>query len=149
MLEDIAFSPQGEVISEETASALNVTLRCSARPSWSPSTGQHHIVDGAGKKADITSRAEQIRRQVEDPLRLRREKLQERLTKLAGGVCGESSRRCDRIEVKEKKDRARRAPLHPRRCRRRHRSGGGVALLRASKNCPSSKSRPRRSERRH
>ncbi len=94
------------------------------------------IVDGAGKKKDIEARVAQIRKQIEDTTSdYDREKLQERLAKLAGGVAVIKVGGATEVEVKEKKDRvddalnATRAAVEEGIV-----PGGGVALLRASKN---------------
>jgi chaperonin GroEL len=94
------------------------------------------IVDGAGAKADIEARVAQIRKQIDDTTSdYDREKLQERLAKLAGGVAVIRVGGATEVEVKEKKDRvddalnATRAAVEEGIV-----PGGGVALLRASKN---------------
>jgi chaperonin GroEL len=89
------------------------------------------IVSGAGKKADIEARIKQIKTEIEDTTSdYDREKLQERLAKLAGGVAVIRVGGATEVEVKERKDRvddamhATKAAVDP---------GGGVALLRATK----------------
>jgi chaperonin GroEL len=91
------------------------------------------IVDGAGKKADINARCEQIRKQIEETTSdYDREKLQERLAKLAGGVAVIRVGGATEVEVKEKKDRVDDA-LHATRAAVEEGivAGGGVALVRA------------------
>jgi chaperonin GroEL len=93
------------------------------------------IIDGNGKKADINARCEQIRAQVEETSSdYDKEKLQERLAKLAGGVAVIKVGGASEVEVKEKKDRVDDA-LHATRAAVEEGivPGGGVALLRASK----------------
>ena len=92
------------------------------------------IVDGAGKKGDIAARCEQIRRQIEDTTSdYDREKLQERLAKLAGGVAVIRVGGATEMAVKEKKDRVDDA-LHATRAAVEEGivPGGGVALVRAA-----------------
>ncbi len=137
MLEDIAVLTSGEVISEETGIKLeNVTLAMLGQAKQvTIDKDNTTIVDGAGKKAEINSRCEQIRRQVEDTTSdYDREKLQERLAKLAGGVAVIKVGGATEVEVKEKKDRVDDA-LHATRAAVEEGivPGGGVALLRASK----------------
>ena len=79
---------------------------CSAEPRRSPSTSSTTIVDGAGKKVDIEARIKQIKAQIEDTTSdYDKEKLQERLAKLAGGVASSRSAALTEVEVKERKDR--------------------------------------------
>ncbi len=137
MLEDIAVLTSGEVISEDTGIKLeNVTLQMLGQAKQvTIDKDNTTIVDGAGKKAEINSRCEQIRRQVEDTTSdYDREKLQERLAKLAGGVAVIKVGGATEVEVKEKKDRVDDA-LHATRAAVEEGivPGGGVALLRASK----------------
>ncbi len=138
MLQDIAVLTGGQVISEDlgiklenvsmdmlgTAKRINITKDDST------------IVDGAGKKKDIEARVAQIRKQIDDTSsEYDREKLQERLAKLAGGVAVIKVGGATEIEVKEKKDRvddalnATRAAVEEGIV-----SGGGTALLRAAKS---------------
>ncbi|NNJ76344.1 MAG: chaperonin GroEL [Anderseniella sp.] len=137
MLEDIAVLTGGQVISEDLGIKLeNVTLDMLGRAKRvSIDKENTTIVDGAGKKADIEARCNQIRRQVEDTTSdYDREKLQERLAKLAGGVAVLKVGGVTEIEVKERKDRvddalnATRAAVEEGIV-----PGGGVALLRAKK----------------
>ena len=93
------------------------------------------IVDGAGKKADIEARVKQIKAQIEETTSdYDREKLQERLAKLAGGVAVIKVGGATEVEVKERKDRVDDA-LHATRAAVEEGivPGGGVALLRAIK----------------
>ena len=104
------------------------------------------IVDGAGKKADIEGRIKQIKAQIEETTSdYDREKLQERLAKLAGGVAVIKVGGATEIEVKEKKDRVEDA-LHATRAAVEEGivPGGGVALLRAAKALDSAQARQRR-----
>jgi chaperonin GroEL len=137
MLEDIAVLTGGQVISEDLGIKLeNVTLDMLGRAKRvSIDKENTTIVDGAGKKADIEARCSQIRKQVEDTTSdYDREKLQERLAKLAGGVAVLKVGGATEIEVKERKDRvddalnATRAAVEEGIV-----PGGGVALLRAKK----------------
>jgi chaperonin GroEL len=137
MLEDIAVLTGGQVISEDLGIKLeNVTLDMLGRAKRvSIDKENTTIVDGAGKKGDIEARCNQIRRQVEDTTSdYDREKLQERLAKLAGGVAVLKVGGVTEVEVKERKDRvddalnATRAAVEEGIV-----PGGGVALLRAKK----------------
>jgi len=137
MLEDIAVLTGGQVISEDLGIKLeNVTLDMLGRAKRvSIDKENTTIVDGAGKKGDIEARCSQIRKQVEDTTSdYDREKLQERLAKLAGGVAVLKVGGATEIEVKERKDRvddalnATRAAVEEGIV-----PGGGVALLRAKK----------------
>ncbi|MHA1537641.1 MAG: chaperonin GroEL [Alphaproteobacteria bacterium] len=137
MLEDIAMLTGGQVISEDLGIKLeNVTLDMLGTAKKVLLTKEETtIVDGAGKKADIKSRCEQIRAQVEETSSdYDREKLQERLAKLAGGVAVIRVGGVTEIEVKEKKDRVDDA-MHATRAAVEEGvvPGGGVALLRAIK----------------
>ena len=109
MLEDIAVLTGGRVISEEAGFKLeNATRRAtSARPSASTIDKDNTtIVEGAGKAADIKARVAQIRRQIEDTTSdYDKEKLQERLAKLAGGVAVINVGAATEVEMKEKKAR--------------------------------------------
>ena len=92
------------------------------------------IVNGAGKKADIEARVNQIKAQIEETTSdYDKEKLQERLAKLAGGVAVIRVGGATETEVKERKDRVDDAMNATRAQSRRHLPGGGVALLRAGK----------------
>src|SRR5262250_911521 len=137
MLEDLATLTGGQVISEELGIKLeNVTLDMlgqakKVRIEKEKTT----IVDGAGKKKDIEARIGQIKAQIEETTSdYDREKLQERLAKLAGGVAVIRVGGATEIEVKEKKDRVEDA-LNATRAAVEEGivPGGGVALLRAKK----------------
>ncbi|MCF6127594.1 chaperonin GroEL [Mesorhizobium sp. M7A.F.Ca.CA.001.09.2.1] len=138
MLEDIAILTGGQVISEDLGIKLeNVGLNMLGRAKKvSISKENTTIVDGAGKKAEIQGRVAQIKQQIEETTSdYDKEKLQERLAKLAGGVAVIRVGGATEIEVKEKKDRvddalnATRAAVEEGIV-----AGGGVALLRASAN---------------
>ncbi|MBO0712559.1 MAG: chaperonin GroEL, partial [Acetobacteraceae bacterium] len=108
MLEDIAVLTGGQLISEELGIKLeNVTLQMLGRAKKVIMEKEKTtIVDGAGKKADIEARIEQIKAQIEETTSdYDREKLQERLAKLAGGVAVIRVGGATEVEVKEKKDR--------------------------------------------
>src|SRR5207248_3086612 len=108
MLEDIAALTGGEVISEELGIKLeNVTLEMLGRAKKVRIDKENTtIIDGAGKKADITARVGQIRAQIEETTSdYDKEKLQERLAKLAGGVAVIRVGGGSEVEVKERKDR--------------------------------------------
>ncbi|RWA69434.1 chaperonin GroEL [Mesorhizobium sp. M1C.F.Ca.ET.193.01.1.1] len=136
MLEDIAILTGGQVISEDLGIKLeNVGLNMLGRAKKvSISKENTTIVDGAGKKAEIQGRVAQIKQQIEETTSdYDKEKLQERLAKLAGGVAVIRVGGATEVEVKEKKDRvddalnATRAAVEEGIV-----AGGGVALLRAS-----------------
>ncbi|MXN48196.1 chaperonin GroEL [Shinella kummerowiae] len=136
MLEDIAILTGGTVISEDLGIKLeNVTLDMLGRSKKvSISKENTTIVDGAGQKAEIEGRVAQIKAQIEETTSdYDREKLQERLAKLAGGVAVIRVGGSTEVEVKEKKDRiddalnATRAAVQEGIV-----PGGGVALLRSS-----------------
>jgi chaperonin GroEL len=137
MLEDIAILTGGQVISEDLGIKLeNVTLdMLGTAKKVDISKEETTIVDGSGKKADIEARCGQIKRQIEDTTSdYDREKLQERLAKLAGGVAVLRVGGATEVEVKERKDRVDDA-LHATRAAVEEGvvPGGGVALLYASK----------------
>jgi chaperonin GroEL len=137
MLEDIAILTGGNVISEELGTKLeNVTLNMLGRAKKvSIDKDNTTIVDGSGKKADIQGRASQIRQQIEETTSdYDREKLQERLAKLSGGVAVIRVGGSTEVEVKERKDRVDDA-LHATRAAVEEGvlPGGGIALLRALK----------------
>ena len=137
MLEDIAILTGGQVISEDLGIKLeNVTLDMLGTAKKVEITKEETtIVDGAGKKADIEGRCAQIKRQVEDTTSdYDREKLQERLAKLSGGVAVIRVGGATETEVKERKDRVDDA-LHATRAAVEEGvvPGGGVALLYATK----------------
>ncbi|SHO62839.1 chaperonin GroEL [Pseudoxanthobacter soli DSM 19599] len=137
MLEDIAILTGGTVISEDLGIKLeSVTLDMLGRAKKVSITKENTtIVDGAGEKSDIEGRVAQIKAQIEETTSdYDREKLQERLAKLAGGVAVIRVGGATEIEVKERKDRvddalnATRAAVEEGIV-----PGGGVALLRAKK----------------
>jgi chaperonin GroEL len=137
MLQDIAVLTGGQVISEDLGIKLeNVTLDMLGRAKKVVITKDDTtIVDGAGKKTDIGARVAQIRQQIEDTTSdYDREKLQERLAKLSGGVAVIKVGGVTEMEVKEKKDRvddalnATRAAVEEGIL-----PGGGVALIRSQK----------------
>ena len=136
MLEDIAILTNGQVISEDLGIKLeNVTLPMLGRAKKVTIEKENTtIVEGAGKKDDIKGRVAQIRAQIEETTSdYDREKLQERLAKLAGGVAVIRVGGSTEVEVKERKDRVDDA-LHATRAAVEEGivPGGGVALARAS-----------------
>jgi chaperonin GroEL len=138
MLEDIAILTGGEVISEDLGIKLeSVTLAQLGRAKTVRIEKENTtIVDGAGAKEEISGRCEQIKAQIEETTSdYDREKLQERLAKLAGGVAVIRVGGSTEVEVKERKDRVDDA-LHATRAAVQEGivPGGGVALLRASTN---------------
>ena len=137
MLEDIAVLTGGQLISEDLGIKLeNVTTAMLGRAKKIIIEKEKTtIVDGAGKKKDIEARIGQIKAQIEETTSdYDREKLQERLAKLAGGVAVIRVGGATEIEVKEKKDRVEDA-LNATRAAVEEGivPGGGVALLRAKK----------------
>ncbi len=137
MLEDIAILTGGTAISEDLGIKLeNVTLNMLGRAKKVVIEKESTtIVDGAGAKKDIEARTAQIRTQIDETTSdYDREKLQERLAKLAGGVAVIRVGGATEIEVKERKDRVEDA-LHATRAAVEEGilPGGGVALLRALK----------------
>jgi len=137
MLEDIAVLTSGEMIAEDLGIKLeNVTLQMLGRAKKVRIEKENTtIIDGAGKKAQIQARVAQIKAQIpETTSDYDREKLQERLAKLAGGVAVIRVGGATEVEVKEKKDRvddalnATRAAVEEGVV-----PGGGVALLRAKR----------------
>jgi chaperonin GroEL len=137
MLEDIAILTGGQLISEDLGIKLeNVTLDMLGKAKKvTINKDDTTIVDGAGDKAGIEGRIAQIKKQIEDTTSdYDKEKLQERLAKLAGGVAVVRVGGSTEVEVKEKKDRvddalnATRAAVEEGIV-----PGGGVALLKASK----------------
>ena len=137
MLEDIAVLTGGQVVSEDLGIKLeNVTLdMLGTAKKVTITKDDTTIVDGAGDKASIEGRVNQIRKQIEDTTsEYDKEKLQERLAKLAGGVAVIKVGGASEIEVKERKDRvddalnATRAAVEEGIV-----AGGGVALLKAVK----------------
>ena len=137
MLEDIAILTGGQVISEDLGIKLeNVTLAMLGRAKKVLIEKENTtIVEGAGEKSDISGRCNQIRAQIEETTSdYDREKLQERLAKLAGGVAVIRVGGSTEVEVKERKDRVDDA-LHATRAAVEEGivPGGGVPLARASK----------------
>jgi chaperonin GroEL len=137
MLEDIAILTGGQLISEDLGIKLeNVTLNMLGRAKKVIIEKEKTtLVDGAGKKKDIEGRTNQIKAQIEETTSdYDREKLQERLAKLAGGVAVIKVGGATEVEVKEKKDRVEDA-LNATRAAVEEGivPGGGVALLRAKK----------------
>jgi chaperonin GroEL len=137
MLEDIAVLTGGQLISEDLGIKLeNVTVAMLGRAKKVIIEKEKTtIVDGAGKKKDIEARVGQIKAQIEETTSdYDREKLQERLAKLAGGVAVIRVGGATEVEVKEKKDRVEDA-LNATRAAVEEGivPGGGVALLRAKK----------------
>jgi len=137
MLEDIAILTGGQVVSEDLGIKLeNVTLDMLGTAKKITITKEETtIVNGAGKKADIQGRCNQIRAQIDETSSdYDREKLQERLAKLAGGVAIIRVGGATEIEVKEKRDRVEDAMNATRAAVEEGIvPGGGTALLRASK----------------
>ncbi|MBB6013996.1 chaperonin GroEL [Aquamicrobium lusatiense] len=137
MLEDIAILTGGTAISEDLGIKLeNVTLEMLGRAKKIVIEKENTtIIDGSGRKEEIEGRVKQIKAQIEETTSdYDREKLQERLAKLAGGVAVIRVGGSTEVEVKEKKDRVDDA-LHATRAAVEEGilPGGGVALLRAAK----------------
>jgi chaperonin GroEL len=137
MLEDIAILTGGQLISEDLGIKLeNVTLQMLGRAKKVIIEKEKTtVVDGAGKRKEIEARIGQIKAQIEETTSdYDREKLQERLAKLAGGVAVIRVGGATEVEVKEKKDRVEDA-LNATRAAVEEGivPGGGVALLRAKK----------------
>ncbi|MGY2051888.1 chaperonin GroEL [Methylobacterium sp. JK268] len=135
MLEDIAILTAGQMIAEDLGIKLeNVTLPMLGRAKRVRIEKENTtIIDGAGDKADIEGRVAQIKAQIEETTSdYDREKLQERLAKLAGGVAVIRVGGATEVEVKEKKDRVDDA-MHATRAAVEEGivPGGGTALLRA------------------
>ena len=137
MLEDIAILTAGQVVSDELGMKLEGTDLSILGRAKSIKIGKEEttIIEGAGKKPDITGRIEQIKRQIEDTTSdYDREKLQERVAKLAGGVAVLNIGAATEVELKERKHRvedalsATRAALEEGIV-----AGGGLTLLRAVK----------------
>jgi chaperonin GroEL len=137
MLEDIGVLTNGQVISEDLGIKLeNVTLAMLGKAKRVSITKENTtIIDGSGKKKDIEARVNQLKAQIEETTSdYDKEKLQERLAKLAGGVAIIKVGGATEVEVKERKDRvddalnATRAAVEEGIV-----PGGGVMLLKASK----------------
>ena len=138
MLEDMAILTGGQVISEDLGIKLeNVTIDMLGRAKKVVITKEETtVIDGAGKKKEIEGRCSQIRAQIEETTSdYDREKLQERLAKLAGGVAVIRVGGATEIEVKERKDRVEDA-MHATRAAVEEGvvSGGGLALLKTLKS---------------
>ena len=137
MLEDIAIVTGGQLISEELGIRLvNVTFDMLGRARRVRVERENTtIIDGAGRKEEIQARVRQIKQQIEDSTSdYDREKLQERLAKIAGGVAVIRVGGATEVEVKERKDRVEDA-VHATRAAVEEGvvAGGGVALLYATK----------------
>ena len=137
MLEDIAILTGGQVVSEDLGIKLeNVTVDMLGKAKKVSMTKEETtIVEGSGKKSDITGRCNQIRQQVEETTSdYDREKLQERLAKLAGGVAVIKVGGATEVEVKEKRDRVEDAMNATRAAVEEGIvPGGGTALINAAK----------------
>jgi len=138
MLDDLAVVTGGQVISEDLGIKLeNVTLdMLGTAKKVRIDKDSTTIIDGAGKKADIEARCTQLRAQIEETASdYDKEKLQERLAKLAGGVAIIRVGGATEVEVKERKDRVDDA-MHATKAAVEEGivAGGGVALLYAGKN---------------
>jgi chaperonin GroEL len=137
MLEDMSILTNGQLISEDLGIKLeNVTLDMLGKAKRVRIEKENTtIIDGAGKKKDIEARCNQIRAQIEETTSdYDKEKLQERLAKLAGGVAIIRVGGATEVEVKERKDRVEDA-MHATRAAVEEGivAGGGVALLYAAK----------------
>ena len=137
MLEDIAILTGGKVIAEEVGLSLEKVTLADLGQAKTIEVGKENttIIDGAGKAEDIEARVKQIRVQIEEATSdYDREKLQERVAKLAGGVAVIKVGAATEVEMKEKKDRVEDA-LHATRAAVEEGivPGGGVALIRAVK----------------
>jgi chaperonin GroEL len=135
MLEDLAILTGGKVISEEVGLTLEKVQLTDLGQAKRVEVGKENttIIDGAGAAADIESRVKQVRVQIEEATSdYDREKLQERVAKLAGGVALIKVGAATEVEMKEKKARVEDA-LHATRAAVEEGivAGGGVALLRA------------------
>jgi chaperonin GroEL len=135
MLEDIAILTGGKVIAEEVGLTLEKAQLADLGSAKRVEVAKENttIIDGAGKAADIEARVKQIRVQIEEATSdYDREKLQERVAKLAGGVAVIKVGAATEVEMKEKKARVEDA-LHATRAAVEEGivAGGGVALLRA------------------
>ncbi|NLN58181.1 MAG: chaperonin GroEL [Gammaproteobacteria bacterium] len=137
MLQDIAILTGGTVISEEIGMQLDQTTLDHLGTAHKVTVSKENtvIVDGAGNAAQISDRVQQIRAQIEESTsEYDKEKLQERVAKLAGGVAVIKIGAATEVEMKEKKDRVDDA-LHATRAAVEEGvvAGGGVALVRAAK----------------
>jgi chaperonin GroEL len=137
MLQDIAILTGGQVISEEVGLSLEKATMNDLGEAKKVQVSKENttIIDGAGKKSDIKGRIDQINKEIEESTSdYDKEKLQERVAKLAGGVAVIKVGAATEIEMKEKKARVEDA-LHATRAAVEEGvvPGGGVALLRALK----------------
>src|SRR5665811_1560011 len=137
MLEDIAVLTGGKVIAEEVGMSLEKVTLADLGQAKRIEVGKENtiIIDGSGATADIEARVKQVRVQIEEATSdYDREKLQERVAKLAGGVAVIKVGAATEVEMKEKKARVEDA-LHATRAAVEEGivAGGGVALLRAKK----------------
>jgi chaperonin GroEL len=137
MLEDIAILTGGQVIAEETGLTLEKATLAELGQAKRIEVGKENttIIDGAGEAASIEGRVKQVRTQIEEATSdYDREKLQERVAKLAGGVAVIKVGAATEVEMKEKKARVEDA-LHATRAAVEEGivAGGGVALIRARK----------------
>ncbi|MGF6530577.1 MULTISPECIES: chaperonin GroEL [Paraburkholderia] len=135
MLEDIAILTGGQVIAEETGLTLEKATLAELGQAKRIEVGKENttIIDGAGEGANIEARVKQVRTQIEEATSdYDREKLQERVAKLAGGVAVIKVGAATEVEMKEKKARVEDA-LHATRAAVEEGivAGGGVALIRA------------------
>ncbi|MFZ4623968.1 MAG: chaperonin GroEL, partial [Rhodoferax sp.] len=138
MLEDIAILTGGKVIAEEVGLTLEKVTLADLGSAKRIEVGKENtiIIDGAGPAADIEARVKQVRVQIEEATSdYDREKLQERVAKLAGGVAVIKVGAATEVEMKEKKARVEDA-LHATRAAVEEGivAGGGVALLRAKQS---------------
>src|ERR1700674_3755142 len=138
MLEDIAILTGGQVIAEETGLTLEKATLAELGQAKRIEVGKENttIIDGAGEGANIEARVKQVRTQIEEATSdYDREKLQERVAKLAGGVAVIKVGAATEVEMKEKKARVEDA-LHATRAAVEEGivAGGGVAYLRARAN---------------
>ena len=134
MLQDIAILTGGQLISEDLGIKLENIVMADLGTCKSVKIDKDNttLIDGAGKKADIDKRIKQIRRQIEDTTsQYDKDKLQERLAKLAGGVAVINIGAATEVEMKEKKARVEDA-LHATRAAVQEGvvPGGGIALIR-------------------
>jgi chaperonin GroEL len=141
MLQDIAILTGGQVISEEVGLSLEKATMNDLGEAKKVQVSKENttIIDGAGKKSDIKGRIDQINKEIEESTSdYDREKLQERVAKLAGGVAVIKVGAATEVEMKEKKARVEDA-LHATRAAVEEGvvPGGGVALLRALKGISS------------
>jgi chaperonin GroEL len=137
MLQDIAILTGGQVISEEVVLSLEKATMNDLGEAKKVQVSKENttVIDGAGKKSDIKGRIDQINKEIEESTSdYDREKLQERVAKLAGGVAVIKVGAATEVEMKEKKARVEDA-LHATRAAVEEGvvPGGGVALLRALK----------------